>query len=249
MAGPAAIAKVGGKGISQIFKTPAPQRLDPNLTAPDPSLRLPSSEFLQAFLKNPSSILSLLPQTSALQQQGNSFLQNLLKQTPGQGVLDAATPIFNRNLQQGADILRQSGPRFNSNTERLVANQGQQALQDFNLFSQQVMQEGVNQQLTGAGLVNQQRGLDLSFLGPLMQQFFGTAFGAGGLTQPGTVTQAQPWWQQLLNAGSQVGGIATGLGGGKQGSATPTTVAGPGMPNTFNPPGFGSTFGQGWGWQ
>ena len=229
MAGPLGINAVS-KG--KLFSTPKPQRQDPNLFAPDPTLRQPSSDFLNAFLKNPQSITNLLPPTSSLQQQTGdlwgSFLKNLLGKPPGQGVLDAATPIFERNLQLGADTLRQSGPRFASNTERLIANQGREATQDFNLFTQQVMQEGLNQQmagLTGAGgFANQQQGMNLNFLLPLMQQMFGTAFGAGGLTQPGVVTQAQPWWQQLLNAGSQVGGIVTGMGGGKQGSATPTQL-------------------------
>src|SRR3990167_3684447 len=247
MAGPAA-AFGASKGA---FKTPAPKRLDPNLTVPAPELRNPSIDFLRSFMQNPQSFSQgLLPPTSALQQQtsdvwsnflsqpnaatranqqANPFLTNLLSSTPGQGVLDAATPIFNRNLQQGADTLRQAGPRFNSNTERLIANQGQQAMQDFNLFSQQVMQQGINQQLQGAGLLgtlgtgadqstlagltgaggfaNQQQGQIMQFLGPLMSQFFGAGFTGGGLNQQPTVTQAQPWWQQALNAGRQIAGI------------------------------------------
>ena len=220
---------------------PKPKRLDPKLTAPDPSLRDPSSQFLQGFMQNPSSLQNLLPQTSALQQQtGNqwgSFLNQLLSRNPGQGVLDATTPIFQRNLQQGADTLRQAGPRFASNTERLVGQQGQQAMQDFNLFSQQVMQEGINQQLGGlTGASNfalGEQANQLGFLGPLFQQMFDTSFTAGGMTQLGTVTQAQPWWQQLLNVGSQGAAIAqTFMPGGaarannQARSATPNTVSG-----------------------
>ena len=222
---------MGVKGAKKtgVFDTPKPQRQDPSLFAPDPQLRGPSSQFLQWFLQDPTKALSgLIPQqTSALQQQTSDAWSNFLAQgNPGQGVLDAATPVFQRNLQLGADTLRQAGPRFASNTERLVANQGQQAMQDFNLFGQQVLQEGVNQQiagLTGAGnFANTGQQNIMSFLGPLFQQMFGSAFQAGGLTQPGTVTQAQPWWQQVLNVGSQVAGIATGRGGPK--SATPTPV-------------------------
>lgn len=227
MAGP---AKALANPIVHVFKKPPPKRQDPKLFAPDPTLRDPSSEFLRAFMANPSSIQNLLPQTSALQQQSNTFLQNLLGQTPGQGVLDAATPIFQRNLQQGADILRQSGPRFASNTERLIGEQGNKAMQDFNLFSQQVMQEGINQQLTGAGLVNQQRGLDLNFMLPLLQQFFGTAFGAGGLTQPGTVTQGKSPFNNVLDTAGQVAGLITALKGGGR-------------------PGGAQSFGQGWMYQ
>ena len=179
---------------------PKTTRIDPNLTAPQSTLRDPSTQFLEAFLKNPSSIMGLLPPTSALQQQTGSawqnyiggtnnataafnqaspFLKKLLEQTPGQGVLDAATPIFGRNLQLGADTLRQAGPRFNSNTERLVGEQGNKALQDFNLFS--------------------------------------SSFAAGGLSQPGTLQQGQPWWQQALGAGSQIAGIyGTIKGAGRQ---------------------------------
>lgn len=266
---------------------PKIKRVDPKLTAPDPTLRDPSSDFLKSFLNNPGGITSLLPPTSMLQQQtgnawgnflnqqnqatnafnqANPFLTGLLNKTPGQDVLAAATPIFNRNLQQGADTLRQAGPRFASNTERLVGQQGQQAMQDFNLFSQQVMQQGINQQLQGAGILGQlgqgadqstlgglqgasqfalgEQGNMMQFLGPLMQQMFGTAFGAGGMTQPGTLYEKKPWWQQALNAGSQIAGMIPGSNA-RPNPGTQFFSAG-GGPNTFNPPPFGSTFGQGW---
>ena len=242
---------------------PKPQRLDPNLTAPDPSLRGPSSNLLQGFLQNPGSLgnsifggeggfaqfLQSLQQPGSAQQAFNTALPGLQAQLtgdPGADILKAATPIFNRNLQQGADTLRQAGPRFASNTERLVGQQGQQAMQDFNLFSQNVMESGRNRQIAAAGMLgqlgqgadqstlgfqqNQLRGNEAMFgvLGPLLQQFFGTAFAGGGLTQPGTVTQAQPWWQQALGAAGQVANIVGAVKGGKTfdnpygGGPTPT---------------------------
>ena len=89
-------------------------------TAPIESLSGPTAQFLQALLQNPSQAFGNLAPTSDLQRQVGSTFQSILQnQQPGQGVITAALPGFQENLQRSADILRQSGPRFASNTERL----------------------------------------------------------------------------------------------------------------------------------
>lgn len=256
MGGP---VKTVGKGIGNFFKTPAPKRLDAELTAPTPELRGPSSAFLQGFLQNPQGVLQgLVPQQSDLQRQTagtwsnflaqpnastrafETALPSILKQLtgdPGADVLGAAQPIFQRNLQLGADTLRQSGPRFASNTERLVGEQGRQAVQDFNLFSQNVIENALGRQLTAAGTLgqlggaadqatlagltgaggfaNQQQADIMQFLGPLFQQMFGTAFAGGGITQQPTVTQGQSGFEKALGYGGQIANIIGAVKGGQ----------------------------------
>lgn len=231
--------------------------VDRNLTAPTPELRQPGINMLQGFAQNPQQWLQgMMPQQpSMLQSFGpggtmSNFLNNLVSNTPGQGVLDAAQPIFQRNMQLGADTLRQAGPRFASNTERLVGEQGNRAMQDFNLFSQQVMQEGINQQLAGAGLAGQvglgQQSNELGFMGPLLQQMLGTTFGAGGLTQQPTLQQQKPWWQQALGVAGTVGSLAAAIPtGGMSLGALPSFSGMAQGGSTFSPPQFGSSFGQG----
>lgn len=250
-------------------------------TAALPGLTGGVNNLLQSFLNNPQSALQNIQGGNALQSQlGNTFaqlvngqtagqqafnvalpqIQQQLTQGFGQDILGAAKPIFDRNLQLGADTLRQSGPRFASNTERLVSQQGQNAMQDFNLFSQNVLESGRSRQLQalqtlgglGQGADQSQQGL-LGQAGQfalgqggqqnqLLSQLLGMAGGLG--TGAPIITQQQPWWQQALNAGSQVAGIAGTFmrapGGAQQGSV------GGQIPNTFNPPPFGRSFGQGW---
>lgn len=133
---------------------PSTKRTDIN-SASLPGLTDPLQGLLKGFLQSGGQLPSTMGQPSALQQQSSNAFSNLLNQgNPGAGVIDAAQPIFQRNLQLGADTLRQAGPRFASNTERLVGNQGTQAMQDFNLFQQNVLQQGQQQQLAnlmGAG--------------------------------------------------------------------------------------------------
>jgi len=116
----------------------------------------------------------------AFQNQLTGDYGKLMQQASGQGIIDAAQPVYQRNQQLGADILRQSGPRFASNTERLVQEQGQRGMQDFNLFAQQAMESGRNQQLSAlAGLTQGQMGA-FGQLGNLTGQQTGLA---GGIDQ------------------------------------------------------------------
>lgn len=113
---------------------------------------------------------TVAPGIQGLLGQQQSGYNQVFQNASGQGILNAAQPIFQRNLQLAADTLRQAGPRFASNTERLVREQGERSLQDFNLFAQQAMQSGREQQLAAlAGLTQGQLGA------------FGTLGNFGGL--------------------------------------------------------------------
>ena len=207
-------------------------------TAPIEQLGGPTAAFLQALLQNPAQAGQQLAPTSALQRQVGSTFQGMLQnKAPGQGVIDAARHGFEENLQRSADILRQSGPRFASNTERLVGEQGRRSIQDFNLFQQQVLEAGQNRQLQallGAGqFALGERGQGLSALLPLLQ----TALTAGG-AQSGPIITENPGFLQgtllpLLGTAATAGaaGAFGGLGdlfggGGGNTSRTPQIPGG-----------------------
>ena len=80
------------------------------------------------------------------QQKALDFIGNLLQHNPGQGVMDALQPHFQQNLASA----NQSGARFSSGNEVLRS----QAVNDYNLLSQQALQQGVGQQLQGAQMTD-----------------------------------------------------------------------------------------------
>jgi len=133
------------------------------------------------------------PFNQAIQEQ---FL-TLMGQNTGQDVIAAAEPVFQRQLQ----FIREQAPsRFNT---AFMGEQGR-ALQDFNLFQQQVLESGLNRQLAatqGAG----QFGLGLS--GMDLQQLM-AALGAGGAFSAPGVVNDPGWFGQILNAGATVAGAA-----------------------------------------
>jgi hypothetical protein len=196
--------------------------------------------------------------TSPLQQQTTDAFSNFLAQPSAQertlaqfqgplgellagrgvadpaGVLNAAQPIFDRNLAEALATQREAGPRFASTAMRESGRLQQGALQDFNLFAQQTLESGRQRQLQAqlgaasalgglAGGVDQTRlggmqaagqfGLGISqqqlaALMPLLQQLFN----AGGLNSaPGFVQQPGALGQIAGLAGA-VGGLATGGG-------------------------------------
>ena len=165
---------------------------------------------LQGFLQNPQQFMQMFQQgqpASMNQQLSNVYMNQLGQQNPGMDVVNAAQPIHQRNVQQGADMLRQAGPRFASNTERLVADQGQKANQDFNLFQQQVLESGLQRQLQAAGQAGQfslgQQGLNQQ----AFQNMFGNAFGAG-VASPALI-QNPGGFANAMNVLGTVGGIAS----------------------------------------
>ena len=190
-------------------------------TAPIESLGGPTAQFLQNLLQNPQQAFASFGGVSDLQRQVGSTFQGILQnQAFGQDVISAARPGFEENLQRSADILRQSGPRFASNTERLVGEQSRRSLQDFNLFQQQVLESGQNRQLQallGAGqFALGGQGQQLSALLPLLQ----TALGAGGAGSAPIITEQPGGLANILGVLGTAGGLAANLipGGGIAGS-------------------------------
>ena len=188
---------------------------DPVSTAPIESLGGPTAQFLQNLLQDPQQAFGAFGGVSDLQRQVGSTFQGILQRDSfGQDVIAAARPGFEEGLQRSADILRQSGPRFASTTERLVGEQSRRSLQDFNLFQQQVLESGQSRQLQalfGAGqFALGGQGQQLSALLPLLQ----TALTAGG-AQAGPVITENPGFLQgtlipLAQAGAQIGATVTG---------------------------------------
>lgn len=217
---------------------PSTKREDIN-AAPIPGLTPNIQNLLQQFSQGQNPFQQW-GQPSGLQQQAGNIWGNYLSQPSGlqrttdqfqqiygnaspEGVIGAAQPIFQRNLQLGADTLRQAGPRFASNTERLVQEQGQRGIQDFNLFAQQAQESARNQQLqalmgqTGAqqgafggfgGFANQMQGQQLGFQQNLFNQLFGGLLNSG--IGPAVLTQNPGSRQAILQAMGQLGGSAIG---------------------------------------
>jgi len=81
-----------------------------------------------------------------------SFSQQLFGQNPGQGVVNAMTPVFSQNLQNSLQQLRNLAPSvYNSGVAIQGTDLARQALNDYNLLGAQALQQGVGQQITGAG--------------------------------------------------------------------------------------------------
>lgn len=148
---------------------------------------------------------------------------------PGQGVVDAYQPIFQRNLALAQD----TGPRFSSGNAMLRG----QALNDYNMFAQQALQQGYQTQLQGA-LAGQ--GQELQTLMPLLQALFT----GGGINAQAAYNVQPGFGQQLLGLAGSLGGAALGGGlfggGGPKGPMSQTNDAfAPGG----NPQGFNALFG------
>jgi len=123
---------------------------------------------------------------------------------PGFDVLNAAGPIFQRNLTDSLARQNNQGARFSSTNDiqnRLLQQQG---LQDFNLFAQQTLEQGRQRQLQGIlGFAQANQGpqqLQLQALMPILQALFG-----GGLSQ-GIAVGPSP----LGQAAGAIGGLAGG---------------------------------------
>lgn len=121
----------------------------------------------------------------------NPFLQQLLQQNPGDQFAAAYTPQFQKNL----DLANLQGSRFGSAN----ALQRGQAVNDFGMLAQQAHQQGVNQQLNAADLMNQAAQANV------LNQLQGTGLGL----QQGQLNQnaAQMQTQNQLNAAGQLGGF------------------------------------------
>jgi hypothetical protein len=176
----------------------------------------------------------------ALQQQGLAAFANLLAQptpefrnnmslqdlskmlsgTPGGNVVAAGLPVFQRNLSDALAAQREVGPRFASAGQRESRLLEQQGLQDFNLFTQQALTQGRQQQL--AEILGAFQGA-ASAQAPqlaLLQQLLPTLF-QGGLS--GGMAVGPSALGQIAQLGGAIGGALIGipgLGGGGGGGAT-----------------------------
>jgi hypothetical protein len=135
---------------------------------------------------------------------------------PGFDVLNAAGPVFSRNLTESLARQNNQGPRFSSTNDAQGRLLQQQGLQDFNLFAQQVLEGGRARQLQGIlgyaqanqgqqGLQLQGQQLQLQALMPIIQALFGQ-----GLS-PGVTVGPSPLGQIAGVAGAGLG-AAAGLG-------------------------------------
>lgn len=101
---------------------------------------------------------------------------------PGGSVVGAQLPIFQRNLAEGLARQREVGPRFASAGQREARLLEQQGLQDFNLFANQALMQGRQQQL--AEILGSFQGAaaaqapQMALLGALLPELF-----KGGLSQ------------------------------------------------------------------
>lgn len=118
---------------------------------------------------------------------------------PGQSVVDAATPVFNRNLRLANAQLANTAPgRFSTAFDQQGIGLNQQALQDFNLFVAQQLAQG--EQLRA-----QQQQQALQFM-----------LGAGQLQQQGQLGAAQLMGQLAGQAGAAQRGALTDYAGLQQ---------------------------------
>lgn len=194
------------------------------------------SPFLQGIIQNPmgrasnpfSRFLAQSPEQQVLEQT-QPALMDLIGgggMGAGQQVIEAAQPVFQQNLQEaGSQFLAQTPSTFNTAAGAGLGGLQQQALQDFNLFQQQALQQGQQTALRagqllgqlgqGAGQAQTQR-----FVNPTLQLLLG----ASRLAQPipPEVVASPGIGSQLLSAAATVGGGLAGSGafsGGGQGAS------------------------------
>jgi hypothetical protein len=127
-----------GGGNQGVAGNSAFQQFFGQLGQPSTGLQRQSLGGISQFLNQPA------PEMQAL-QQSMPMLQSLLGRNPGQGVIDAMGPMFDRNLAQA----NQQGGRFGSGNAIMRSR----ALEDFNLLAAQAAQQGVSQQLQGANML------------------------------------------------------------------------------------------------
>jgi hypothetical protein len=137
----------------------------------------------------------------------NTLQQFASGPNPGMGVVNAYQPIFQRNLATAMD----TGPRFSSGNDLLRT----QAMNDYNMFAQQALLGGQQQQIGAAlGLGGLQNQAQL----PLMQQLLGALFTGGGINSGPIYNVSPGFGQQMLGlVGSIAGGRGLSGGGGQQG--------------------------------
>jgi hypothetical protein len=161
------------------------------------------------------------PGATVLSRLGQTFgtpIQGGFDQFGGEGVLQAYQPIFQRNLQDALATQREQGPRFSSGQDLLGMQTSQRALQDYNAFAQNVLQQGQQtklQAMLGQGQLQ----------GQLLQQLLGALFTGGGINAAPIYNVQPGMGQQLLGLAGTIGG---GLAGGPFGAALGKSLFGGG---------------------
>ena len=138
-------------------------------------------------------------------------LQNILSGAGQASGLNALQPVFQQNLAQAGNQLTANAPggRFSSGMLQAQAGLGQKSLNDFNLLAQQMLQQGMSNQIGAANSLNglgnsagqaQMQALQM-LLGPALQNIFS-----------GTMQQQQSGLQQGLGVGSSLAQLMMLLG-------------------------------------
>lgn len=200
-----------------------------NLGSPTTALQRQSTDAMSHFLNQPA------PEQRAL-DISLPALQSILGGKPGQGVIDALQPSFERNLSAA----NQTGARFGSGNAILRSR----AVDDFNLLGANAAQQGQATQLQAAQILAmlsgqagqnpfqrlmqgadqgradaQQMDLETQRRIELLSQALG-----GSLSQPWMQTKAaSPGWGSVL---AQLGGTALGSLLGPLGASAGGAIAG-----------------------
>lgn len=200
----------GGAGLSQFFG---------GMGSPTTGLQRQSIDAMGQFLNQPA------PEQRAL-ETSMPMLQNILNGKPGQGVMDALQPQFDRNLASA----NQQGGRFGTGNAIMRSR----ALQDYNLLGAQTAQQGQQTQLQAADMLRMLSGAAGS--APFQRQTQAYGIGqqdaqqqdletqrriqllAGLLGQTSGAVFNQPWLQ-TKSASPGWGGILAQLLGGMGGAA------------------------------
>jgi hypothetical protein len=187
-------------------------------------------QFFRKFLASPQTGMAQF--TTPLQQQQSDFFNQFFgaargaQQTGtsqgiiddilagGEGMLSAMEPLFQRNLEQTLRMNREFGgpSRFNTAVGDAGVELSQRALQDYNLFQQQALEQARGRQLQAVMGIGGLAGQSSAQQQALLQQILGGAMSAGGAFRfrsalGGAATGA--------GAGALAGGpIGAGIGGG-----------------------------------
>lgn len=210
---------LGGGGADEISKYFG------GIGSPQTGLQRQAGQGIEQFMNQPA------PEQRAL-ETSMPMLQNILAGKPGQGVIDALQPHFERNLASA----NQQGGRFGSANAVMrsravddfnllgakAAEQGQQtqlqASQMLALLSNQAGQNPFNRMMGAYGIGQQdaqQADLETQRRIQLMAMLMGGAQGAA-FNVPFVQTQPYqpPAWQQFLQMLAQAGGAAAGAKAG-----------------------------------
>ena len=190
------------------------------LGSPASGLQRQSSDFISQFLNQPT------PQDKAM-EFSLPALQSILGGQPGQGVMDALRPQFERNLATA----NQQGGRFGSGNAILRSR----AVEDFNLLGANAAQQGQQTQLQAAQILSMLQGNQQNAQNDAFQRLL-SGFGVG----------QQESQQQDLETQRRIQLLSQALGGSLSQPWMQTKAASPGLGGVLGSlagMGIGSLFG------